>query len=104
MDRHLPEPGGLHTAVRDGGADQPVLAQTLRVDDVLPGLGRDVLAELSLVAGEELQERARAGWLDGLILTGRQKYSIFTMESAPSMEKSYLVSGVSQFIYVNKVG
>ena len=69
MDRHLPEPGGLHPAVRDGGADQPVLAQTLRVDDVLPGLGRDVLAELSLVAGEELQERARVrlelvGWID----------------------------------------
>ena len=55
--RHLPEPGGLHTLVRDGGADQPVLAEALRVDDVLSGLGCDVLAEFSCVAWEKLAER-----------------------------------------------
>ena len=38
VDDHLAKPAGLHSPVRDGGADQAVLAETLGVHDVLAGL------------------------------------------------------------------
>ena len=38
VDDHLAKPAGLHSPVRDGGADEAVLAETLGVHDVLAGL------------------------------------------------------------------